>query len=102
MILVVVVVDDVVAFVCTQETSVYSLSGRTSWSVHRIGDAEKSEGGLKAKHLTVTHLFDDHARSSCLTLAFESECTCSAPLTLPNRPTVEDPNPRNGWLVKLI
>ena len=44
---------------------------------------EKSQGGRKAHHITVSHPYDDHARS-CITLAlaFESECSCSAPLTL--------------------
>ena len=42
---------------------------------------EKSQGGRKAEHVTVTHPFGDHALS-CLTLNFESEYSCSAPLTL--------------------
>ena len=43
---------------------------------------EKSQGGRKAQHITVSHPYDDHARL-CITLAlaFESECSCSAPLT---------------------
>ena len=42
---------------------------------------EKSQGGRKASHVTVTHSFGDHARL-CLTIAFKNECPCSAPLTL--------------------
>ena len=59
-------------------TSVYSLIGRTFVeSAHNL-TPEKSQGGRKAQHITVTNLFGDHARS-CLTLAFESECSCSVP-----------------------
>ena len=42
---------------------------------------EKSQGGREAWHVTVIHPFGDHA-PSCVTLAFESEYSCSAPLTL--------------------
>ena len=36
---------------------------------------------VKAQHVTVAHPCGDHARS-CLTWAFESECSCSVPLAL--------------------
>ena len=38
-------------------------------------DSKKYQGGRKAWHITVTHLFDDHARL-CLTLASGSRYSC--------------------------
>ena len=39
---------------------------------------EKCQCGRQAQHVTVSHPFGGRARS-CLTLAFERECSCSAP-----------------------
>ena len=60
----------------------YSIIWRTYVkSAHNL-TAEKSPGGCKALHVvTITLPFGGHARS-CLTVAFESEYSCSAPLTL--------------------
>ena len=61
-------------------TSVHSFVRTTFVEFAQHLTLEKSQGGQKAWHIMVTHPFDDHTRS-CLTLAFESECSCSAPLT---------------------
>ena len=42
---------------------------------------EKHQGRPRAYYVTVTRPLVDHA-PSCLTLAFESECSCFEPLTL--------------------
>ena len=66
---------------CGRWTSVYSLIRRAFVESAQKLTPEKSAGGRKAWHITVNRPVGDHARS-CLTLAFESEYSCSAPLTL--------------------
>ena len=43
-------------------------------------DITEISGQMQSQHAAVTHPFGNHARQ-CLTLAVESECSCSAPLT---------------------
>ena len=74
-------VRDLFACIYTQGTLVYSRIWRTFVESAQNLTLGKSQGGWKAWHIRVTHPCDDHARSS-LTLAFQSEYTCSAPLTL--------------------
>ena len=74
-------VCDLFPCVYTKMTSVYSLIQRTSVEFALDLTHEKFQGGHKAEDMTVTHPFGDHTQL-CLTLAFKSEHSCSAPLTL--------------------
>ena len=71
-----------VCFACvyTRGTLVYSLIRRTFIEPTQNLTLEKSQGGCKAEHTTVTHPCGDRARS-CLTWAFESKCSCFTPRT---------------------
>ena len=69
------------AYVYTRGTSVYNLFRRTFVESAQNLTPEKFQGGRKASHVTVTEPFGDHA-PSCVTFAFENECSCSAPLTV--------------------
>ena len=77
-------VCDLFACVYTWGTSVYnnSLIRRTFVESVQNFDSREIWGRAQslAHKLTLTHPFGDHARS-CLILAFESECSCSMPLT---------------------
>ena len=74
-------VCDLFPCVYTKMISVYSLIQRTSVEFALDLTPEKSQGGHKAEDMTVTRPFGDHTQL-CLTLAFKSEHSCSAPLTL--------------------
>ena len=73
-------VCDLFSCVYTRGASVYSLIQRTFVESAQYFTLAKSQGGYKAKHVTVTHPFGGHP-GLCLTLAFEHKHSCSMPLT---------------------